>query len=285
MRVAHLLLVHKNPHQVGRLVNLLAHVDADIYIHVDKKSEVEPFIPLSFRKNVYFIKNNVAVYWASYSQVQCIVNSLGEILRKDKDYAYINLISGQDLPVRPLGEFYELLKTGGRRLYMQCKSVDTDWRQAKVRLQRYDFPQWIFKGKHRMFELINLILPRKRYPLQHDIVGGSTWFTITPDAARYILDTFLSNKKLKRFFKYTWGADEVVFATVLFNSPYRKDIVDNLVYVDWGTLDDGHPRVLDMQDIDKIKQSGKFFARKFDEEISPEVVDHVTKMVSVKKES
>jgi len=38
------MLVHANPSQLQRLINRLAHPDADFYIHVDLKADISPFL-------------------------------------------------------------------------------------------------------------------------------------------------------------------------------------------------------------------------------------------------
>jgi hypothetical protein len=68
-----------------------------------------------------------------------------------------------------------------------------------------------------------------------------------------------------RFFKYVWGADELIFSTVLYNSPYKDKIEDNLVYIDWSE-GVANPKLLTVGDFAALVASDKLFARKFDTE-------------------
>ena len=43
MKLAHLILAHNNPMQLERLVKRLSHPDADVYIHLDSKTDVADF--------------------------------------------------------------------------------------------------------------------------------------------------------------------------------------------------------------------------------------------------
>ena len=43
MRLAHLILAHNNPLQLERLVKRLDHPDADIYIHLDAKTDIKEY--------------------------------------------------------------------------------------------------------------------------------------------------------------------------------------------------------------------------------------------------
>ena len=52
MKIAHLILTHKNPKQLERLLNALQHDAFDFFIHVDRKTDIEPFKFLESRKQV-----------------------------------------------------------------------------------------------------------------------------------------------------------------------------------------------------------------------------------------
>ncbi|ULT40183.1 hypothetical protein KRR40_35955 [Niabella defluvii] len=47
--LAHLILAHKSPRLLARLVRAISYKDADIYIHVDKKTLIDPF------KNIFLV--------------------------------------------------------------------------------------------------------------------------------------------------------------------------------------------------------------------------------------
>lgn len=60
--------------------------------------------------------------------------------------------------------------------------------------------------------------------------------------------------------------DYIYFQTILFNSPYLKNIInDNLRYIDWTYRRGSRPSYLDMSDYNKLITSNKIFARKFNE--------------------
>ncbi|RYZ93136.1 MAG: glycosyl transferase, partial [Sphingobacteriaceae bacterium] len=59
--------------------------------------------------------------------------------------------------------------------------------------------------------------------------------------------------------------DEFIFQTLLYNSKFKADMVDDdLRYIDWSG-GGASPKTLVMEDAEKLITSGKFFARKFDE--------------------
>ncbi|MDR2683370.1 MAG: hypothetical protein LBB64_05820, partial [Dysgonamonadaceae bacterium] len=66
--------------------------------------------------------------------------------------------------------------------------------------------------------------------------------------------------------------EEIYFQTVLLNSEYAKNIVnDNLRYVSWKNAREESPAFLDNDDYEEIKMSNKLFARKFHEKHSEEL--------------
>ncbi|MFX8605068.1 beta-1,6-N-acetylglucosaminyltransferase, partial [Acinetobacter baumannii] len=74
----------------------------------------------------------------------------------------------------------------------------------------------------------------KKTPYDFVPVGRSQWFTITRDQVNYIYDYSREHRKLIQFFKLTWGSDELFFQTILYNSVYKKDMVNNnLRLIDW----------------------------------------------------
>ena len=80
MRIAHLIMVHKDAGQLERLLRALEHEDADCYIHVDKKADLTDFAPLAVRPRTYFIQSRIRSRWASFRFVEAILQSLREIL-------------------------------------------------------------------------------------------------------------------------------------------------------------------------------------------------------------
>ena len=57
MRIAVLILLHKNPVQAKRLISVLQHDDIDIFIHIDKKCDFDKDCILkdSNFKNVFLL--------------------------------------------------------------------------------------------------------------------------------------------------------------------------------------------------------------------------------------
>lgn len=277
MKIAHLILVHKNPQQVMHLIETMQHPCFDFFIHVDKKADEEAFRKLS-NNQIYFIKKRVSVFWAGYGTIEATLNGFRQILTGK--YDYINVISGQDFPLKPADKIYSFIETNAGKEFITCESIENEWIEAAPRVKEYHFINWKIPGKYTFAKLYTKLMPARKFPLPYHIVGRANWFTITTIAAKYILDFLEKNPKVNQYFKYCWGADEFFFATILYNSDFKNAIEDNLVYVDWTGQTKGHPRILEKKDLNKLLLSNKLFARKFDVNVDPEIIDLLNQHLS-----
>src|SRR5882757_9731647 len=109
MKLAHLILAHSKQPQLERLIKRLHHTQADVYIHVDKKADMNEFDDLQKNGNVFFIANRIVVEWGNYNMVEATLNSFDEILSKGITYSHINLLSGQDYPLKNAAEVQRFL--------------------------------------------------------------------------------------------------------------------------------------------------------------------------------
>ena len=107
MKIAHLILAHKNPAQLERLLDVLDHPDFTFFIHLDKKTDITAFKYLGKRKNILFVKKRAKINWAGYGTIQATLNGFLEII--PGNYDYINVISAQDFPIKPANYIYQYI--------------------------------------------------------------------------------------------------------------------------------------------------------------------------------
>lgn len=280
MRIAHLILAHKNPAQLERLIDALAHPCFDCYIHLDKKTDSTPFHYLAEKPNVYLIADRVPVYWAGYGTIQATINGFRSILANPA-YDYINVISAQDFPLASAETIYRHIVENQGTEFITCESIEDQWQSAATRVTRYHLINWRIPGKFRLEKLVNRFLGRRKFPLEgYKMVGRSNWFTLSRGAITYFLDFIGRHPEVVRFYRYVWGADEFIFATVLYNSSFRDNIRESLIYVDWRGQTQGHPRVLTSKDLPEMLASGKLFARKVDMEADRTLFDLLEKNIA-----
>ena len=285
MRLAHFILAHKNPHQLERLVKRLMHADADIYIHLDAKTDIAPYADIASLPNVFFTEPRKPVGWADFTCIPVCLDAFDDILNTGKTYSHINLLSGQDYPLKSAEEIQAFLFQHPDKTFMRYRDIYKDWPVTISRLEKYHFGVYKFPLKYRLQWLVTKFpwfFPKKRLPNNLTAYGRSQWFAIDPVCARYAIDYMRENPNVFRFFKMTWGCDEIVFQTILINSHLKDRVInDHLRYIRF-KRGNANPDILTMDDAKILVDSGKFYARKFDTEKDEKILDYLDDIAGYK---
>jgi hypothetical protein len=280
MRIACIIMAHKEPQQIERLIGKLVSLPSlDIYIHLDKKINQGPFEYLSKIPHVYFIKKRISVRWASYSFLNAIIQSFKEVLGKGIPYDFLSLMSGQDYPIKPVTDFYQKLERNPTKNFISFEEDGTWWKHAITRIHKYHFTNFGFRGKYKLQFFLNFILPNRKFPLPYVLYGGprAMCMTLSAECAAYVVEFIGKNKSLRRFIRFTWGPDEFVIPTLIMNSPFRESVInDNFYYIDW-TRGGVNPKILSTEDYNQLISSDKLMARKFEMSGQENILDLLDK--------
>ena len=286
IKIAHLILAHSQPLQVARLISRIRHANATIFIHIDRKQDIAPFFEAIGRcHDIVYIRNRQRIQWGGFSIVRATLGAFEEIQTHHIQFEYINLLSGSDYPLTAPSNFITFLSESQKWSFMRFEQRGTSWwNEAQDKVFRYHLTDFRFPGKHLLEVVINRITPVRKLPMGAEYVGRSQWFTLRNEHAKYILQFVVDHPEWMRYFKYTWGADEIFFQTLLYNSPYREKITNNdLRYVDWGE-GKSSPKILTMEDWHVLKASSNFFARKFDSDVDSNVLDNLDNLIGYSEE-
>ncbi len=274
MKLAHLILAHNNPLQLARLVNRLAHEDADVYIHLDLKTEMGPFVAIGSLMNTHFIVNRENVAWCEYSAITATLNGLEEILATGTVYSHINIISGNDYPLKSANEIQDFFFANIGKTFMWYDKIPDNWVAGQARIHTYYFGDYGFTGRYHLGVLANKLLPKRQFPKGLTPYGRTEWLALTPEAAAYTLQYIKTHPAIQRYFRMTWAVDEVFFQTILCNSPLRETIENRFLH--YLVLNEIYrPITFTMAHAADLAASGKLFARKFDMTVSPEILDYL----------
>ena len=275
MRIAHLVITYSDPALTERMIKAMTHPQFDFFIHVDTNIDIDKYRFLEKYQGVKLIKNRVKVRWAGYSTVSAIFSCISEILDTGISYDYINLMSGQDYPIKTAQYIYQFLAKNKGRDFLEYYDFDFWTPDPYPRVRRYNMTNYDFKGRYVVQKMLNFALPERKPPVPLKFYGSSMWWTIAPESAKYVMDVMKNNPTLERYFKHTWGPDEFVFQTILLNSPLKTRVVNkNMMFLkrEHGAA---HPEILQKKDITDMIQSEKLFARKFDLAIDKDVLDMI----------
>lgn len=287
MKIAHVIMAYKNPCQLERLIKRLEHPQFDVFIHLDKKVNIVNYNHLHDIERVAFIENRVLCNWGGFSFVKAITNSIREILLKDEQYEYINLMSAQDYPIKSIDDMYTFLEKHKGDSFISYERSDESawWKHAITRYELYHFTDFNIKGRYFVQRILNRIAPKRKFPIPGQLYGSATssWWTISRDCARYVVNYLDLHPKLMRFMKFTWAADEFLYPTIIMNSPFRERVQNNnLRHIEW---EEGksNPRIFELYDFDTLMNSDHFIARKFDTTVDTRVLDKLDELIEYKK--
>lgn len=269
-------MAHKNPEQLERLIVAMKHPMFDLFVHLDKKSDLNDFKHLTKYDNVFFIKKRIECNWGGFSFVKAILNSVSEALSSGKNYQFVNLMSGQDYPLKTADQLYQFLIENLNMSFIAFERVNHGWWEHAVsRYKFYHFTDYKLMGRYLLQKITNKLMPRRKFPLDFTLYGStnSSWWILNAGAAKYLIDFIKDNSKLKRFMKFTWGADEFLITTIIMNSPFKDKVInDNLRHIDWSS-GGAHPKIFSKNDWNDLVKTNKYFARKFDVHVDKDILD------------
>jgi hypothetical protein len=261
-RPAFVVVAHKTPPQIIHLVRtLLDGADAPVVVHVDAK---HPEVLREIRAGLgpapgLEIISRRRVHWGDISQVDAILDCLAVLVGGTAEFTHVKLLTGQDHPVRPLGEFAEFLAAHPGKSFMEYEPLPNRYwiigGEADGGFGRVAHPRLRLGGRRVKLPI------RRRLPSGMRFAGGSALCCFDRRHAEYVV---AHHRRYRALFRFAALPDEMFFQTMLANSEHADDVVnDNLTYTAWEEVS-AHPKILGPADFDDIARSGRFFARKFD---------------------
>jgi hypothetical protein len=199
-----------------------------------------------------------------------------QIVRDEPNFDYLTFISGQDYPIVPMKMMLnELADRSGAEFIHRVPLDQTGWNKARVRFERFYFHSYPNPLVRLLGGVVTWISDKIRWKRRfHKGMrpwGGSAWWTLTRPCVRYILHFLDQDKALVNFMMKTVHPDEMLFHTIIMNSPFAsRAINENFRYLEW-VKGNPNPNILTRTDFHKIVKSNGHFARKFDPEIDEEI--------------
>jgi hypothetical protein len=203
------------------------HQDFDFYVHIDKKLDIKTYKFIQKIPNVYFIKERKDIKWESFNSVIAIFSWVKEIVGSGIRYQFINTLSGEDYPLKTADELRTFFLKNKGQEFLTCWDLKNDLKDGSRRVEKYYFTDLNFWGKNWFEKLLNIVRPPRKIPYNLHPYGNSMFWMLSPDAAMYVIQRIQNDIKLIQFFSLCWGSAEFVFQTILLNSPYKDNIVNN----------------------------------------------------------
>lgn len=290
MKIAYLILVHKEFELLSRTVKALSHPDIDIFIHVDRKTniELEELNEKLDNDNVYFLDGRIEINWGGFSILYAQLKLLSAAIAKDK-YDYISFISGQDYPLKTNEYILDYLTTHNGKEFLEFSKLPCPHWMGNGGTHRFEY-YWLVDemgyDKSAIFYRQQLSDGAKVRNMPSSLIphGGSNWFTITKSCANYINSFIKQNPYFVHFFKMVVHPEEIFFHTIILNSAFGNNCTnDNLRFIDWDSPGP-KPKLLKEADMDRFMFSEHHFARKFDLSVDSTVVDLIETNLTAQKQ-
>ncbi len=301
MKIAYILLTHKDPEQLLRLVNCLKET-GDFYINIDKKSDSEPFYKLLQNESaVHFLRKRINVTWAGWSMVKAYILLLKEAYESTEKYDRFVFLTAQDYPLMKNSEIIKVFEGNADTEYIMAynivtSTVATDKNKVLKRWYldnpfRNTFLQRAYKGL--MYRLVTKNFQRKelRVPLGGKLVDpffGQMLSAFTRSGAELLINTYLHDKKYNQRMKTAFAAVELYWQTIIFNSSLRMNTIQGgneheiTEHFGWAPLHYHHydidTSVFIEEDFNELKDCGYMFCRKLVLGKSDTLMDKIDEM-------
>ena len=283
MRKAYIVLAHKHPGQLCRLLTALDDGLSTFFVHIDKARPLQDFSGLAdFGQRLVMVKRENSD-WARTGIVRATLNAMAMIDERREAFDRVILLSGQDYPIKSNDYINGFLARSPHSIFMDHWEIPNfeKWkhRGGMSRIDKY------FLGTSRRevtlaraANLMGIIVPplRRKLPRGLRPYGGWMWWILDRAAVRCILQYVERNPDYLRYHRHTFAPDEVFFQTILLNCGDEKLLSsicnDDMRYVVWHGSE-SHPEILTKDRMPALLSSNDLFARKFDVDVDSEVLD------------
>ena len=265
-----------------------------VVIHHDRQQQPDFSVPLP---HVQFVADPKRTGWGVWAFSEGIFHLMRHCV-EHVDFDYFQLLSPTCLPIKPMSVFHDelakdqvdanidtidlsadsdALMNFGHRAFAPVDSLR--FRLLKRCFLHYYGYEW---GSQKRSNLqLRVVSSDSRGPAAHLChlltrmaqrgwlgghlyvdryrpLAGGTWFGARREVCQFLLNAF-DDAQVSGFFSRVHIADELMIATLLGNSQYRIGPSNHLV----NDFTAGNPNWLNMNDIQMLKGSERFFARKF----------------------
>ena len=299
MQKNYLILAHKNPLQLSRMIERLDDGASKFFIHLDAKTPIESFTACLEGGHIRFIEPRERCVWGDFSIVRATIHLMEAA---SKEQGIFILMSGQDYPIQSQGYINAFLESNKGFDFIEIEPLEEKWKpkMVKDKLEHYHilhseerghsncyapfahcsvFQQLrtlthLLKGRlsRKNFRLL-CSLPKRVAPFERQYAGSQFW--AFSERTFYTILNYIREHKaaLEGYYKYTSSPDEIYFHSVLMDLVAKDSTIklkEQITYVNYFRKNN----VFVTEDFDKLTSAkGKLFARKFDTDIDIEILN------------
>ena len=299
MQKNYLILAHKNPLQLSRMIERLDDGASKFFIHLDAKTPIEPFAACLEGGHIRFIEPRERCVWGDFSIVRATIHLMEAA---SKEQGVFILMSGQDYPIQSQGYINAFLESNKEFDFIEIEPLEEKWKpkMVKDKLEHYHILHSEERGHSNCYApfrhcsvfqkvrtLMHLLkgrlsqknfrllcsLPKRVAPFERQYAGSQFW--AFSERTFYAVLNYIREHKaaLEEYYKYTSSPDEIYFHSVLMDLVAKDSTIklkEQITYVNYFRKNN----VFITEDFEKLTSAkGKLFARKFDTDIDIEILD------------
>lgn len=286
MNKAYIIMAHKDPNQLHRLVSRLSDGHSEFFIHIDLKADLSAFSALhEFGETVHFIERFDAT-WGGLGLIKPYLSGMKTVRDASTNFDRIMLLSGQDYPIKSNAEIDDFFKNSPHSVFINFFPIPNyqKWpggdRGGWYRVDKYYFgSNWYEFFGSKSMNLLSTYIPflKRKMPNGMKPYTGQTWWNLDMYALNYILNYHEQHPEYINFHRNTFVADELFVQMIVGNSKDERllNSIENSEkrFTIWPKVNSAHPKMLDKSDLQAILASDDLFARKFDENVDTEILD------------
>jgi hypothetical protein len=299
--LAYLVVSHTLPRQVLRLMSVLRRASPRALLlshHDDRTSQLDRAALDAL--DVVRIEPPSPVAWGEFAQLAMILRCLRFAVAQ-ADFDWLVLLSGQDYPVRPVAEIERSLALADVDAFAETRACERPplaaipdefaaryffrWRPLSRRA-----PTRLVRAAGLRGRLVRLrAMPtgtwvgvralRSPFGSAFGCYRGGDWLTLSRAAVEAVQRFAADRPDVVGYYAHTLHPNESFIQTVLANDASLRLSGDTRRINVWDRPHMSGPRVLTMDDLERVLGSGADFARKFDETVDRAVLDELDRRV------
>jgi hypothetical protein len=314
-RVAYVLLTHRGSGQIVRLVDRLLRSDPSgvVIVNHDATRCRLDLGRYADHPRVRTRVASTSRRWGSYALAADLLDTIAWAA-ENVDAGWLTILSGQDYPLRRLETFGPELSASGYDAFVTAAPValtrppatDSGSLYTHVRyfFRWYELPRWMLGWVRGAGVIALLRAVQRRLSVAQpfvflwslpsgggDMIGfrrrtppfdagfccfkGSQWMTLSREAALTMVRFARAHPQLSEAYRRSLIADESLPVTILCNDPRLRVASENHHFIRMAGGGEAHAAELTLADLERLRASGRWFARKFDESLDSEVLDQL----------
>lgn len=280
MKHAMMIQMHNNVDVVNDTMRMLDDEEITFFILIDSKSKInkDEFVMPKLSKVFFLPQRNIL--WGHHSQVEAglaLLEAAQNLFQSEK--AYFHLMSGADFPLLKSNEFKQFFDDRYPKEFVRFENKDILNKERLERIKFYyptlnvNFPRFFSRVfvylSVKIQKILNVDRMNKKDFPQWIFQSGDNWFSITNNLASELI---CHKEKILDIFKNSRSADELFVQTILRSSDLYSNVSSDdegsLRLIDWTR---GHPYTFTDENLSEIinaKKNGAVFIRKLNADSS-----------------